>query len=82
MACTPVPGGGHLICVRDNGVGFDPALAGELFTPLQRLHLASEFDGIGMGLATVRHTVERHGGSVSATAREGGGAEICLRLPA
>ena len=74
---------GSVCCyVRDNGAGFDPLDLSKLFQPFQRLHSTGDFPGVGIGLASVRQIVERHGGRTWAEGKVGEGAAIYFTLDA
>ncbi|GAB3384356.1 CHASE domain-containing protein [Lysobacter fragariae] len=74
-------GGNREFYIRDNGAGFAQAYSEKLFRPFQRLHSQEEFSGDGVGLASVKRIIERHGGTIRAEGKEGEGAVFRFTLP-
>ena len=70
-----------VITVQDNGIGFDPKYAKDIFSPFKRLHGQQEYSGTGIGLAICLRIVERHGGHIWADSKPGQGASFHFALP-
>jgi signal transduction histidine kinase len=67
--------------VRDDGVGLELSTARHLFAPFQRCHRDTEFEGTGIGLATVQRVIRRHGGRIWAESTPGQGAAFYFTIP-
>ncbi len=70
-----------VMTIEDNGIGFDNRYREQIFTIFQRLHSRNEYEGTGIGLATVRKIIERHGGTIAADGETGVGAKFTVKLP-
>jgi light-regulated signal transduction histidine kinase (bacteriophytochrome) len=70
-----------LICIKDNGIGFDDKYVKTIFELFERLHSKDKFEGTGIGLAIAKKIIDKHDGLIMAESREGDGSEFRIILP-
>lgn len=76
----PTEEAANVLCIEDNGTGFNPQYKDKIFEPFERLHSNKEFEGTGIGLATVHRVIKRHGGQIWAESTPGQGSRFYFRL--
>lgn len=76
----PKDGKADVLCIEDNGTGFNPEYKDKIFEPFERLHSNKEFEGTGIGLATVHRVIKRHGGQIWAESTPDKGSRFYFRL--
>src|SRR5205085_12489118 len=81
LSREPGTRGYYRIIVQDNGIGFDPKYANEIFTVFKRLHSYHEYEGSGVGLSICKKIIERHNGSIYAESKIGDGSKFVIDFP-
>ena len=80
VGCSEIDGD-YVIYIKDNGAGFDMAFADKLFTPFQRLHDSQDYEGSGLGLASVKNIIHKHGGKTWIVSVPREGTVVYFTLP-